>query len=308
MMLALAAMPSLIEAAPRSGQPVQGELHLRFRVTEQDGASRTVVDTLAHKPPLQIVRPFRLADGGALVHLHNLSGGVLGGDSLQTTVAVEAGARAQITTTGATRVYRQRTGCGPALQTFEARIGQDALLEYLPDPVIPYAGSAYCQQSRFVLAEGAGLFAWDLFAPGRVARGEWFAYDQLAWETTVEVITNDGLLPISIERARLTPAQRPLATAARMGPFRYLATLLVCRVGVETPQWNYVEQALHDVAATHTEMPSSWWGVSALVAHGVVVRGLAHSGHDLLMALPEFWRVAKRILYAEAAIPPRKIY
>ena len=173
--------------------------------TERNGQPLTVVDTLAHRPPLQIVRPFRLADGGALVHLHNLSGGVLGGDRLQTTIDVDAGARAQLTTTGATRVYRQRAGHQAAEQEFTARVGQDALLEYLPDPVIPYAGSSYFQRTRFVLAEGAGLFAWDMFAPGRTARGECFAYEQLAWETTVEVVADDGVMPIAIERAVLNP-------------------------------------------------------------------------------------------------------
>ena len=221
MLLAPYPVPAKHDRSERASQPVHGELHLRFRATERNGQPLTVVDTLAHKPPLQIVRSFRLADGGALVHLHNLSGGVLGGDQLHTTIAVEAGARAQITTTGATRIYRQRAGHKAAEQELIAHVGQDALLEYLPDPVIPYAGSAYSQRTRFVLAEGAGLFAWDIFAPGRTARGECFAYDQLAWETTVEVVTGDAVTPIAIERACLEPARRPLTASARLGPFRY---------------------------------------------------------------------------------------
>jgi hypothetical protein len=38
-----------------------------------------------------------------------------------------------------------------------------------------------------------------------------------------------------------------------------------------------------------------------------MVRGLAMDGHSLLAALTDFWRVAKRALYGEEAIPPRKI-
>jgi urease accessory protein len=287
---------------------VHGALHLHFRATARNEQPLTMVDTLMQTPPLQVVRSFRLADGGALVHLHNVSGGVLGGDRLQTTIDIAAGARAQLTTTGATRIYRRRAGHGAAEQALSAHVGPGALLEYLPDPVIPYAGSAYRQRTRFVLAEGAGLFAWDVMAPGREARGESFAYDQLAWETAVEVVTGGEVTPIALERACLEPAQRPLTAPARMGPFGYLATMHLCQVGVAAANWQTLERALHDVAAAHTASQASWWGVSTLVAHGVVVRGLATAGRPLLAALPEYWRVAKRILYDEAALPPRKVY
>jgi urease accessory protein len=289
-------------------QPVDGALHLCFRAVERRGQPWTVVDTVAHRPPLQIVRPFRLPDGGALVHLHNLSGGVLGGDRLSTVVEVGAGARAQITTTGATRVYRRRGECGAAEQELIAHVGPNALLEYLPDPVIPYAGSAYVQRTRFVLAEGAGLFAWDLFAPGREGRGEVFAYEHLAWETRIEIDAGSTPAPIALERASLDPAQRPLTAPARLGPFRTMATLYVCRVGVAHAQWSALERALHEVAMAHAQSSFSWWGASALVAHGVMVRGLAMDGHPLLAALADFWRAAKRALYDEEAIPPRKIH
>ena len=306
--LAPAIAPVESECNAPAPQPVHGVLHLRFRTTARHGQPLTLVDTLAQTPPLQVVRSFRLADGGALVHLHNVSGGVLGGDQLQTTVDVAAGARAQLTTTGATRIYRQRAGYGAAEQALIAHVGPGALLEYLPDPVIPYAGSAYRQRTRFVLAADAGLFAWEIMAPGRTAHGESFAYDQLAWETAVEVLTGDGVTPIAIERACLEPARRPLTAAARMGSFGYLATMYICRVGIEATCWQTLERALHEIAAAHTAPQEGWWGVSTLVAHGVVVRGLASTGRPLLAALPEFWRVAKRILYDEAAIPPRKVY
>lgn len=289
-------------------QPVDGALHLCFRAVEGRGQPWTVVDSVAHRPPLQIVRPFRLPDGGALVHLHNLSGGILGGDRLSTVVEVGASARAQVTTTGATRVYRRRGNCGAAEQELIAHVGPNALLEYLPDPVIPYAGSAYVQRTRFVLADGAGLFTWDIFAPGRMARGEVFAYERLAWDTRITIATGSTPAPIALERASLEPAQRPLTASARMGPFRYVATLYACRVGVAHAQWGALERALFEVARAHEQPSSSWWGASALVAHGVIVRGLAMDGHSLLAALTDFWRTAKRVLYGEEAISPRKIH
>jgi urease accessory protein len=114
--------------------------------------------------------------------------------------------------------------------------------------------------------------------------------------------------PIAIERASLEPARRPLTASARLGPLRFLATLFACRVGIEAARWGALERALQDVAASHTQPLASWWGVSTLAAHGVIVRGLGVAEHTLLAALPDFWRVAKRLLYDEAALPPRKVY
>ena len=49
----------------------QGTLDLRCRAVDIKGTRRTVVDTVAQTPPLRMIRAFALADGGALVHLHN---------------------------------------------------------------------------------------------------------------------------------------------------------------------------------------------------------------------------------------------
>ena len=91
----------------------------RFRVMRQD-------------PPWKIVRAFE-----SLVHLNNVSGGVLAGDRLALDVEVQAGAAAQLTTTGATRLYRHRTGAADSEQHAKFTVGDGGMLEYLPDVVIP---------------------------------------------------------------------------------------------------------------------------------------------------------------------------
>lgn len=295
------------EATQRAA--VRGELHLRFRIDPQAQPPATVVDLLVQRSPLRVVRAFALTDGAALVHLHNLSGGVLSGDHLAVTVEVDPGARAQLTTTGATRIYRRRAAAGTAIQETRMHVAAGGLLEYLPDPVIPYAGSSYTQRTQITLEENAGLFAWELMTPGREAHGECFAYDRLAWETTVAVVdpANHQLTPIAAERALLEPALRPLTALARLGRHRYMATFLACRVGVQPAQWSVVVQALAS-EAERLSSPDSWWGVSSLSAHGLMLRGIGVTGRVLADALPAFWRVAKRQLYGEDAIPPRKIY
>src|SRR3981081_645800 len=95
-----ARIPNRAESTPR----VHGQLCLRFEA--RGDRNQTILAESEQQLPLRIVRAFQLDDGGALVHVHNLSGGFLGGDLLDVAVEVGPRALAQITSTGATRIYR----------------------------------------------------------------------------------------------------------------------------------------------------------------------------------------------------------
>src|SRR5216684_1391809 len=166
-----------------STPPVHGQLCLRFEARGEH--NQTILAESEQQLPLRIVRAFQLDDGGALVHLHNLSGGVLGGDHLDLTVEVGPGAVAQVTSTGATRIYRSRKNAAPAQQRLQIRIEEEGLVEYLPDQLIPFAGSSYRQETRIELGANAGLFWWETVAPGREAHNEMFAYDLLQLKTWI---------------------------------------------------------------------------------------------------------------------------
>ncbi len=279
---------------------VHSRLTLTFDRAPGDAQTRMHLQT--QEMPQRVVRAFAGADGMAVTHLHNLSGGVLGGDQLRLEVNVGPTARAQVTTTGATRVYRHRPGPDARQQTV-LRVGEDALLEFLPDPLIPFAHARYQQQVTVELAQGAGLFYWELVAPGREAAGEIFAYTRV--ELGLELCA--GGLPVALERMGLEPARRALDSPLRWGRYRYLATLYICRVGVTTSDWSRLEDELAAQAHAATCPDATVWGVSTLVAHGLVVRGLGVNGRQLLAGLAEFWRAAKQSLYGRAAHPPRKL-
>jgi urease accessory protein len=129
---------------------------LRLSFGRAGGAGRTTLTACEQRPPLQVVRSFPSGESATLAHLHNLSGGVLGGDLLEVSVEVSDGARAQLTSTGATRLYRCRPDAPDALQRQSFRVGRGALLEHLPDELIPFAGSRYRQETVIELSDDAG--------------------------------------------------------------------------------------------------------------------------------------------------------
>ena len=250
-----------------------------------------------------MVRAFPAADGAALLHLHNVSGGLLGGDELSLNAKLGRGAAVQLTTTGATRIYRPRTEAAPTTQMNQMIVGENALLEYVPDPIIPYAGARFSQRTLIHLAAGAGLFWWEILAPGREAHGEVFQYESLEMRTDVSALGR----PICSERVRLAPYARELSSVARMGNYRYWATFYICRVGVELAAWRTLEDRIRDMAAALPLVGPARWGASTLPNDGLVIRGMAQHGRDAYAGLLAFWRVAKRALYDKEPVLPRKV-
>jgi urease accessory protein len=291
-------------------------LGLRFVVA----GSRTRLHVDQQQPPWKVVRAFEQTsahrNGGAMVHLHNVSGGVLAGDNLCLDVEVGRGASAQITTTGATRLYRHREGSADSSLHTTISIGDGALLEYLPDAIIPYGGSRHRQHTEILLGAGSTMFWWEILAPGRQAMGETFAFDRLRLEMQIRTAEK----PVLIENFLLEPRARPLESAARLGRYTHMANFYAiqtgrqassCQTGRSPSSWCDLENLLNEFAGIRMSdegrRSSSIWGASALAADGVIVRGLSLTARDMPATLAGMWSIARRFLTGEDAVPPRKI-
>jgi urease accessory protein len=256
------------------------------------------------QPPWRVVRAFAQDNGSSLVHLHNVSGGVLSGDHLTLDIDVSPGGSAQVTTTGATRLYRHRQGSAGSEQHTNIRVGEGALLEYLPDALIPYARSRHLQRTSVSLADRATLLWWEIVAPGRQAMGETFAFDCLRLQTDIRSRRGSLL----IENIVLEPAVRPLQSPARLGPYSHVANFYAFSVGLPQSRWAELEAEIRDLCTTRSTAGAMIWGLSTLAADGLVVRGLSVSARELPAMLAGIWKITKRSLTGEEAVLPRKVY
>jgi urease accessory protein len=275
-------------------------LHLSFEAAD---AGATALRVREQQPPWRVVRGFRTASGETLAHVHNVSGGILDTDSLSWQIDVGVGAQAQVTSTGATRVYRSRSADRRASQHMQAAVASDAYLEYLPDQLIPFAGSRFDQTTRVELERGASLIWWDRVAPGREASDEIFRFESLT--SQFELIAAGR--PIAIERWTLAPLVERLDSIARLGPFRHFASCYVCRAGEPVAYWKDFESRMQCMADSLSGA-EVLWGVTSLAAHGLVIRGLAVNGRSLADGLVELWKAAKWILCGRVATLPRKVH
>jgi urease accessory protein len=229
--------------------------------------------------------------GAATLFLLNPTGGVLGGDRLETRVELGAGSRVCLSTPSATRVYR--SAGMPAVQRMIFRIGEGAAFEYVPDHVIPSPGARLIQSVDLDLAPGASAILCDAWAVGRAARGEAWRFDLLDSGTVAR--DREGLL--FKDRVVVLGGARGwvgLGAAEGMPYTATFACLAPSHAGLE-------ELAAALASALAVGAPGVRAGVTTLARGGVVARVLAPSAPALQHAVEALWAACRRDLWK---LPP----
>jgi len=177
----------------------------------------TVLTRAAAASPLRVLNP-KCAGSSAWVYLATYGGGLVGGDSIDVTLDVGAGASAFVSTQASTKVYRSDRG---ASQRLHARAAEGSLLVLLPDPVTAFSGSRYTQEQHIDLDEAASLVLVDWLTAGRMASGERWQFEGFRSRTFVR---RAGTLLLH-DAVSLAPTDG--SVAGRMDRFNCVASVVV---------------------------------------------------------------------------------
>jgi urease accessory protein len=267
-------------------------LQLRLR----RAGARTVVQDCYYHVPVQVLRPVYLDDHGtAYIYLLNPCGGVLGGDTYSLNITVEAGARAYLTTPSATRLYAAPDAI--AQQRIDLTLQAGAVLTYLPEQTIPFAGAAFQQQLHVRLGPGACVFVGEIVAPGRLARGEKFAYREYCSRFRLEDAHGEVIL---VDHCRLQPSRQPLEALGLLEGYTYVATFYAVCQGTTLPATLVEDLQAQLAARPHLA------GSITLLEHGGVAARLLGTDHDRVShALSDLWRRLYEYCPGGAAVPHR---
>jgi urease accessory protein len=196
-MLEIGDLPDELRA---DSDPVRGGLgvgapgkvgRLDLALAPQAGSTR--VCRHYQRSPLHVYRPIYLDANRpdmAFIFLQQYGDGLVQGDRYRIDVDCAPGSAVHITTQAATKVYAARQNY--AAQLVNLRAGAGAVVEYLPDPVLPFRGSRLFQRLCLTVHHEASVILGETLLPGRTAHGEAHAYD-LFW-TDIEVRRPDGTL------------------------------------------------------------------------------------------------------------------
>jgi urease accessory protein len=258
--------------------------------------TRTVVADCYYHVPVQVLRPVYLDDHGtAYVYLLNPCGGVLGGDTYTLQVTLEAGARAYLTTPSATKLYAAHDAM--AQQRIDITLGAGAVLTYLPEQTIPFADAAFQQHVHLRLGSGACVFLGDIVAPGRLARGEKFAYREYCSRLRIDDASGAVLV---VDQCRLQPPRQPLAALGLLEGYTYLGTFFAVCEGTVLPA-----ALVEHLQTLLVDRPQLAAGITQLEHGGVVARLLGMSHDSVSDALFDLWRTLYQHLLGCPAIPHR---
>jgi urease accessory protein len=228
--------PSAIEDAPElagyQDQPAQlpagasgkrGFVHLGF-VRHPE---KTVLADLERQAPLLVQQALYFDEGMpelACVYIISTGGGILQGDRAAVEIHLEAGARAYVSTQSATKIHEMDANF--ASQAQDLVLGEEAYLEYLPEPTIPFRHSRFLGRTRIRIAPSATLLYGEVLLAGRKYHGdgECFAYD--VYSSYVRAERPDGR-ELFVEKLLVEPVRANVRAAGVMGTLDVFANVFV---------------------------------------------------------------------------------
>ena len=292
MLHALAALPAPTAACADAAAPAPG-WPARLRLVLAPGGARTRIVEREHRGPLLVQRPFYPEGDTCHVLLLHPPGGMVGHDTLDTSIELQPAARAFFTTPGAAKLYRSAGRRVQQVQQLGVAAG--AALEWLPQPLIVYDGAHGQVQTRVQLAAGARFIGWDLLCLGRPASGETFADGWLRQDLAIYRAPRGT--PLYREAWTLRGGAPALHAAWGLGGRPVLASLLATPATRAT-----LDLAREVLAATKS---SALAAAATLLDDLLVVRALATGTEVAHTGLETLWGALRPGIIGRAARRPR---
>jgi len=204
-------------------QRAAGELAVGWRV--RDG--ETVLDRLRQAGCLKARFPRDGVDGWAGIVTMNLSGGIAGGDRLDSRFVIGEGARASIAGQAAERFYRALPASPPARVRARIEITAGAAAEWLAQESILFDRCALDRRLDVELAADAHFLGVEMLVFGRAAMGETVRHAVLRDVIAVrregrpvlrEAIRLDGAADEMLHRPAIAAGARAVATLVHVAP------------------------------------------------------------------------------------------
>jgi urease accessory protein len=133
------------------------------------GAGNQIVD-LFQRSPVRIMFPRTSSNGIEEAVFLNTSGGIAGGDRLESAVTALTNASIAVSSQAAEKVYRALNE--PACVATKLKACESARLAWLPQETIVFNFGRLSRQTEIELSSGAELLALEWLVLGRAAHGE----------------------------------------------------------------------------------------------------------------------------------------
>jgi len=246
---------------------------------------RTFIDRQFSRYPFHICRPLYVDDhprGMATVYVQSCAGGIFSGDQLRVRVCAQPHSQVHLTSQASTVIHRM-TGSNAVLDT-SVQMGEGALVEYLPDPVILFPEADLTSRFSLQLNErSVAIFSDSFLMYDPYHQGKYFS--NFTNETSVYNADNELLCRDRTSVSGLEVAEQNtgiIGTKTAVGTFYYLHS------GQDVDRMHEkLSDSIEDVSTAYV-------GVSTLPSEvGIWARIIASEVADLRRAMDYLWHAAR---------------
>ncbi|KAL5731306.1 hypothetical protein ACHQM5_004049 [Ranunculus cassubicifolius] len=194
-----------------------------YVVVEKIRGKSTVTQSFS-KYPLKLITPNKvgsLKTDAVWIYSLTYGGGIVSGDRVSCGLTIGEGCTTVFTTQSSTKVYKS-VGLKCSEQFLEARIGSNALLVVIPDPVTCFATARYFQKQVFKMESESSLIIVDWITSGRHESGE--SWDFKYYKSTNHIFVGDHPLfldSVLLEEGSITSIKE------RMHGYQVIAMLIL---------------------------------------------------------------------------------
>lgn len=263
----------------------------------------------AHQGPLYVQKPF-YPEGADLAHVYLLHppGGLVSGDRLSINVELQPAARVLLTTPGAGRVYRARRDRTLQQQRTTLVLGDNAVMEYLPQETIVYPSASAQLDTIIEMAPGSQFIGWEICCLGLPASDLRFSDGEIRQRLSIYA----GNKPLLIERFELGDHSRSLYESVVGMRGQPVTALMVAGPFVDDTHTDArtesVTESLRAAIASSFCTPgahsASLCAVSSINGF-IVARYLGGNADEAKRIFVIFWQILRPLLVGRGACVPR---
>jgi urease accessory protein len=196
--------------------------------------SRLVLPSLNFQYPLKLISSSIPSSKCLTVFMLSYGGGLVSNDKINLRVIVEDSAKLCLLTQGSTKIFKLKSPEHLTSQTLTCTLHPNSALLLLPDPIQPFASSAYQQRQIFELPQddSASIVMLDWFSEGRSALNEHWDFVSFVSRNEFYLRRVDGSRRLMLRDSIILDQEDEVMDAgsslkARMDGFTVFATLII---------------------------------------------------------------------------------
>lgn len=220
------------------------------------------------------------------VFIITTTGCILQGDRFNIEIDLAPDTRAHVTTQAATKIHSMDANY--AAQTQSIVLGENAYMEYLPDPVIPHAHARFVTATHIRVHSTATLLYSEIIMGGRKhhGEGELFQYD--VYSSTVRAQRTDGA-ELFTEKFVIEPHVRNVRQVGVMGMYDVFANVLLL-----APR-HHTDKIFSQVSAV-VNLEEQWAAGASRLPNdaGLTFKVLGQESEPVRAKVRDFWSIVRK--------------